>query len=69
MIKSVDLKSKREINLDNDLKNMTNKYNQILQEARQIFSVSVNCSQLLHTLKEVSHIIYMACIYSIIVDF
>ena len=53
LIKGVDLKSKRETNLEKDLKNMNKKYNQVLQAARPIFSVSVNCLQLLHTLKEV----------------
>lgn len=34
-------------------KSLNKKYNQVLQAARQIFSVSVSCLQLLHSLKEV----------------
>lgn len=46
-------KLKKETVLEKDHKALTKKYNQILQAARQIFSVSVSCLQLLHNLKEV----------------
>ncbi len=45
--------SKKDTTLDKEHKALTKKYNQILQAARQIFSVSVSCLQLLHNLKEV----------------
>ncbi len=53
MIKGESAKTKRESTLDKDYKALNKKYNQVLQAARQIFSVSVSCLQLLHNLKEV----------------
>jgi hypothetical protein len=47
-------KTRRELNLEKDHKDFQKKYNMILQAARQIFSVSVNCLQLLHSMKEVN---------------
>ena len=38
-------------------KALNKKYNQVLQAARQIFSVSVSCLQLLHSLKEVRFVL------------
>ena len=46
-------KSKRELNMEKDMKNFNKKYKQILQAGRQIFSVSIQLLQLLHSLKEV----------------
>lgn len=54
MIKGEQAKSKREATLDKDFKDLTKKYNQVLQAARQIFSVAVSCLQLLHNLKDSS---------------
>jgi len=54
MIKGESAKTKRETTLDKDFKALNKKYNQVLQAARQIFSVSVSCLQLLHNLKETS---------------
>lgn len=58
-------KTRRELNLEKDFKEFQKKYNMILQAARQIFSVSVNCLQLLHSMKEVtllpSHIAFSLC--------
>jgi len=48
-------KGKKDTALEKEYKALNKKYNQILQAARQIFSVSVSCLQLLHNLKEVSH--------------
>ena len=48
-----DSKTKRDTVLDKDYKALNKKYNQVLQAARQIFSVSVSCLQLLHNLREV----------------
>ena len=53
MMKGETAKTKRETTLDKDYKVLNKKYNQVLQAARQIFSVSVSCLQLLHNLKEV----------------
>lgn len=53
MMKGETAKTKRETTLDKDYKALNKKYNQVLQAARQIFSVSVSCLQLLHNLKEV----------------
>ncbi|CAD8144528.1 unnamed protein product [Paramecium pentaurelia] len=52
LLKSDNIKSKREINLEKDQKQFNKKYQQILQAGRQIFSVSINLLQLLHSLKE-----------------
>ena len=41
-MKNNDFKTKREINLEKDIKNFNKKYQQILQAGRQIFSVSIN---------------------------
>jgi len=49
MIKGESAKTKRETTLDKDFKALNKKYNQVLQAARQIFSVSVSCLQLLHS--------------------
>jgi len=49
MIKGESAKTKRETTLDKEFKAMNKKYNQVLQAARQIFSVSVSCLQLLHS--------------------
>lgn len=46
-------KSKNEINMEKDLKSFNKKYQQILQAGRQIFSVSINLLQLIHSMKEV----------------
>ena len=43
----------KNLNTERDLKQLNKKYGQVLQAARQIFSVSVNCLQLLHNLKDV----------------
>eukprot|EP01017_Pseudomicrothorax_dubius_P004052 TRINITY_DN1072_c0_g2_i4.p1 TRINITY_DN1072_c0_g2~~TRINITY_DN1072_c0_g2_i4.p1 ORF type:complete len:471 (-),score=150.25 TRINITY_DN1072_c0_g2_i4:91-1503(-) len=47
-------KSRRELNLEKEMKDHTKKYNLILHAGRQIFAVSVNCLQLLHSMKESS---------------
>jgi len=49
-------KSKRELNLEKDIKTLNKKYQQILQAGRQIFSVAMNLLQLLHSMKEVFHL-------------
>lgn len=46
-------KTKREINMEKEMKNFNKKYQQILQAGRQIFSVSINLLQMLHSMKEV----------------
>lgn len=53
-----DKKGGKDPNLEKEHKSLQKKYAQILQAARQIFSVSVSCLQLLHNLKEVSRIIF-----------
>ena len=50
----VDKKGGKDPNLEKEHKSLQKKYQQILQAARQIFSVSVSCLQLLHNLKEVT---------------
>lgn len=47
-------KSRREINMEKEMKQFQKKYQQILQAGRQIFSVSINLLQILHSMKEVS---------------
>lgn len=53
LLKSDNSKLKRDLNADKELKQLNKKYGQVLQAARQIFSVAVNCLQLLHNLKDV----------------
>ncbi|KRX08064.1 Armadillo-type fold [Pseudocohnilembus persalinus] len=45
-------KTKRELNLEKELKAQNKKYQQILQAGRQIFSVSINLLQMLHSFRE-----------------
>ncbi|KAM3135807.1 hypothetical protein pb186bvf_012060 [Paramecium bursaria] len=52
LLKNDTLKTKREINLEKEQKQFNKKYQQILQAGRQIFSVSINLLQLLHSLKQ-----------------
>ena len=52
-LKSDGSKTKREINLEKEFKAFNKKYQQILQAGRQIFSVSINLLQMLHSMKEV----------------
>ncbi|CAD8172837.1 unnamed protein product [Paramecium pentaurelia] len=52
LLKTDNIKTKREINLEKEQKLFNKKYQQILQAGRQIFSVSINLLQLLHSLKE-----------------
>jgi hypothetical protein len=47
-------KSVREINLEKELKAFNKKYQLILQAGRQIFSVSINLLQILHSMREVN---------------
>lgn len=54
LLKGDSSKLKLNINADKELKQLNKKYSQVLQAARQIFSVAVNCLQLLHNLKDVS---------------
>ena len=53
LLKGDSSKLKLNINADKELKQLNKKYGQVLQAARQIFSVAVNCLQLLHNLKDV----------------
>lgn len=53
LLKSDGAKTKREINLEKEFKAFNKKYQQILQAGRQIFSVSINLLQMLHSMKEV----------------
>lgn len=53
LLKSDGAKTKREINLEKEFKTFNKKYQQILQAGRQIFSVSINLLQMLHSMKEV----------------
>lgn len=55
MLKGDGTKTKREINLENDIKAQNKKYQQILQAGRQIFSVSINLLQILHQFREVTN--------------
>jgi len=43
ILKGEKVSSKKETYLNNDLKEQKKKYNMILQAARQIFSVAINC--------------------------
>ncbi|EGR27657.1 hypothetical protein IMG5_191980 [Ichthyophthirius multifiliis] len=52
LLKGDNKQSKRELNLEKDMKAQNKKYQQILQAGRQIFSVSINLLQILHSLKE-----------------
>jgi len=54
LLKGDSSKLKLNINADKELKQLNKKYGQVLQAARQIFSVAVNCLQLLHSLKDSS---------------
>ena len=45
-------KTAREVRLDKDMKGLQQKHSSILQSARQIFSIAVNCLQHLHSLKD-----------------
>lgn len=53
LFKSEGGKTKREITLEKEFKAFNKKYQQILQAGRQIFSVSINLLQMLHSMKEV----------------
>ena len=53
LLKSDGAKTKREINLEKEFKAFNKKDQQILQAGRQIFSVSINLLQMLHSMKEV----------------
>ena len=53
ILKGEKVSSKKEAYMDKDLKEQKKKYNMILQAARQIFSVAINCLQLLHSMKDV----------------
>jgi hypothetical protein len=46
-------KSHNELNLEKDLKELTKKYNLVIQAARQIFAVSINLIQTLLGVKDV----------------
>lgn len=54
LFKSDGGKTKREITLEKEFKAFNKKYQQILQAGRQIFSVSINLLQMLHSMKEVT---------------
>lgn len=56
LLKSDGAKTKREINLEKEFKTFNKKYQQILQAGRQIFSVSINLLQMLHSMKEVHNV-------------
>lgn len=56
LFKGDNAKLKRDLNAEKELKSVNKKYGQVLQAARQIFSVAVNCLQLLHNLKDVNFI-------------
>ena len=58
LLKSDGAKTKREITLEREFKTFNKKYQQILQAGRQIFSVSINLLQMLHSMKEVYLSIY-----------
>ena len=64
LLKSDGAKTKREINLEKEFKAFNKKYQQILQAGRQIFSVSINLLQMLHSMKEV-----FSCLYDDIIKF
>lgn len=53
LFKAEGNKTKREINMEKEMKTFNKKYQQILQAGRQIFSVSINLLQMLHSMKEV----------------
>ena len=57
LLKSEGSKTKREINLEKEFKAFNKKYQQILQAGRQIFSVSINLLQMLHSMKEVYFVV------------
>lgn len=48
------MKSVREGKLEKELKNLNKKHHAVLQSARQIFSIAINCLQQLHNIKDVS---------------
>lgn len=54
LLKGDTSKLKVNLNAEKELKQLNKKYTQVLQAARQIFSVAVNCLQLLHSLKDVN---------------
>ena len=46
--------TRREVNLDRDLRNNTKKFKQIVQASKNVFSVTINLIQMLSTFKESS---------------
>jgi hypothetical protein len=51
-------KEEKESKKEKDLKELQRQHSSVLQSARQIFSIAINCLQQLHNIKDVSILYY-----------